>query len=164
MNQRQIFVKNIFHLIFKFFTLLLISGFWSKILNSKGALQLIQARQDQMAFNFWTTCPTDLYFFWKWQINQIPIPVLPVLLMTTLLRILYLSIMLKMVFFYFSAETSAEFAKTETGHTHHSSHYHTVRSSYNGNLSLHNSLGNLTGKFDLIGVFIYFCPTLCDSQ
>ena len=52
-------------------------------------------------------------------------------------------------FFLFAAETSAEFAETETGHTYHTSHYSAIWCTHHGHLALHNSLGDLAGKFSV---------------
>ena len=58
---------------------------------------------------------------------------------------------LKLLFFFlFAAETSAEFAETKTGHTYHTSHYRAVGCTHHGHLALHNSLGDLAGKFSII--------------
>ena len=63
------------------------------------------------------------------------------------------------IFFLFAAETSAEFAETETGHTYHTSHYRPVGCTHHGHLALHNSLGDLAGKFSKIFQSTrFFCP------
>ena len=54
------------------------------------------------------------------------------------------------IFFLFAAETSAEFAETKTGHTYHTSHYRAVGCTHHDHLALHNSLGDLAGKFSII--------------
>ena len=54
------------------------------------------------------------------------------------------------IIFLFAAETSAEFAETETGHTYHTSHYSAIWCSHYGHLALHNSFGDLAGKFSII--------------
>ena len=50
-------------------------------------------------------------------------------------------------YLFFAAETSAEFAETKTGHTYHTSHYSAIWCTHHGHLALHNSLGDLAGKF-----------------